>query len=67
MPVVKSSIEFTTEDEKTIYLDKKSNDCDFQLMISEVDNTGERNSIYVNLTKDELRALLQSLKSMNEL
>ena len=68
MPVVKNSIEFTTEDGITIYLDKKSDDyLNMQLMVSETDSTGERNTILINLTKDELAALLRSLKSMNEL
>ena len=68
MPVVKNSIEFTTEDGITIYLDKKSDDyLNMQLMVSETDSTGERSTILINLTKDELAALLRSLKSMNEL
>ena len=65
--VIKNSIEFTTEDGITIYLDKKSDDDNVQLMVSETDSTGERSTILINLSKDELEALLTSLKSMNEL
>ena len=67
MVVVKNSIEFTTEYGITIYLDKKSDDEDVQLMVSETDSTGERSTILINLSHDEIEALLRSLKSMNEL
>ena len=67
MVVVKNSIEFTTEYGITIYLDKKSDDEDVQLMVSETDSTGERSTILIDLTMDEVEALLRSLKSMNEL
>ena len=67
MVVVKNSIEFTTEEGITIYLDKKSDDDNVQLMVSETDSTGERSTILIDLTIDEIEALLRSLKSMNEL
>ena len=67
MVVVKNSIEFTTEYGITIYLDKKSDDEDVQLMVSETDSTGERSTILINLSNDEIEALLRSLKAMNEL
>ena len=67
MVVVKNSIEFTTEGGITIYLDKKSDDDNLQLMVRETENTGERSTILIDLTIDEVEAFLISLKSMNEL